>query len=444
MSGDTSAPSQPEGTGRPVGTTPLFRIDPGWPFVISGLALIVSAVLIPAQRELHDLEQRLKVHQAYEERTKAELVAYQQFIRDLGDDATNERLLERLVRAQLNKMPKDERPLLLMPTANETVPTWIESSVTLEIPEPTPYADTLLSRIASGPRRLWVLATGAFLVFLGVMFAPTTFSTSRRRPEPIDAPRDGHDGEFHDSAGGVATLEADDAVEGAADDVDATEDASEESGKLDAADAADAADEGVVEDAVEELDSAGPCADAATVAVESESSVVSISASSIVEPEIALEAGVSQRETATSVEVPEVEVAEVEVAEVEDAEVPEPEPQICSIETFPSDFAQIASHEPETLDSALDASEMHEAQDIHELQYDETELDAIDVPADDDADPGEAVASAETMEPPEEVEPIVERASVPDANDRALDSTSLFAGLDESRWIETRSQSQRS
>ena len=46
MSGEPSAPSQPEGTGRPVETTPLFRIDPGWPFVISGLALIVSAVML--------------------------------------------------------------------------------------------------------------------------------------------------------------------------------------------------------------------------------------------------------------------------------------------------------------------------------------------------------------------------------------------------------------
>ena len=166
---------------------PLFRLDPGWPFVIAGLALIVSAVLIPAQRELHDLEQQLRVHQAYEEKSKSEILAYEQFLADVqkGDP----RLLERLLRAQLNKMPKDERPLLLMPTANDTVPQWIESSVTVEIPEPQPYPDTLLSRIASGPRRLWVLASGTFLVFMGILFVPSNGSRRLvRRPQPEPTP----------------------------------------------------------------------------------------------------------------------------------------------------------------------------------------------------------------------------------------------------------------
>ena len=172
---------QQEGSGDSNAPAPLFRFDPGWPFVIAGLALIVSAVLIPAQRELHDLEQRKIVHTAFEERTKAEILAYEQFLADM--DRKDPRLLEPLVRAQLNMIPRDERPMLLMPTANDTVPTWIESSVTVEIPQPAPYPDTLLSRIASGPRRLWVLATGAFLVFMGVMFAPTTIRPRRSRTD---------------------------------------------------------------------------------------------------------------------------------------------------------------------------------------------------------------------------------------------------------------------
>ena len=187
MDGAPSAAVPSQGTGGVAARMPLFRFDPGWPFVIAGLALIVSAVLIPAQRELHDLEQELAVHQAHEERANAELLAYNQFLADIGRG--DERLLERLVRAQLNRMPKGERPLLLMPSANDTVPAWIESSVVTEIPEPTPYPDTLLSRIATGPRRLWVLATGAFLVFIGVMFAPTMLAPRRTAsPRPRNAP----------------------------------------------------------------------------------------------------------------------------------------------------------------------------------------------------------------------------------------------------------------
>ena len=570
MSGDTSAPSHTEGTGRPVETTPLFRIDPGWPFVIAGLALIVSAVLIPAQRELHDLEQRLEVHRAYEARAQAEIVAYRQFMVDLANDSTNERLLERLVRAQLNKMPKDERPLLLMPTANETVPTWIESSVTVEIPKPTPYTDTLLSRIASGPRRLWVLATGAFLVFLGVMFAPTTFS-SRRREETAPALDDAQS-EWQDSAGGVATLEREDsdredsehahagtddaAVEDAA--ATASEDTIEDESDDETDDEADdeaaaSADPGIADsyaavvsisasratvevDSVDssdtsvesfsaeatascrasiadEADGSGEVAaalseiaDASCVIAESgesadtvsglvepcvhdedqdsvemhaqaESSVAAISAS----PEVpALSEGTSDTLDDAAVDIEDDLGADVESASVdvisdeecvdEDAEqsaaeqivetavalaepeserdsepasVVEDEPPVCVIETYPSDFVATEAPETETLDRALGEIESHEAPDIHELEYDGTDLDAIDHPAGDDTDPGESIVSAETTEPPAEPEPIEERNVIPEATDRALDSTSLFAGLDDAQWIETRSGAPR-
>jgi hypothetical protein len=513
----------------------LFRIDPGWPFVISGLALIVSAVLIPAQRELHDLEQRLVVHQKYEERAEEEIKAYQMFLKDLANDATNERLLERLVRAQLNKMPKDERPLLLMPTANETVPTWIESSVTVEIPKPTPYADTLFSRIASGPRRLWVLATGAFLVFLGVMFAPTTFA-SRRREEP-DPALDGAQPEWQDSAGGVATLEHENIeqedVECEATETDQTDGVAAE----DAAEAVDAEDvraesieehvEGCAEDpahAVVSISASSVMIEAETALVE-EASAEEVAAEEVAEA-ISAESGESMAadanagvavddiieeidETAavdSSVNGQEIEESvegacpescesaadDDESAEESDEECdesgdmledaageipseidaaidgateespaeqiaatalaePEPEPvsaienepQVCVIETYPSDFGATHAGDAETLDSALGAFETHEAPDVHELQYDASDLDSIDEPVSDDTDPGESIESAETTELPAEPDPIEERSSIPEATDRALDSTSLFAGLDETRWIDTRSGSSR-
>jgi len=488
----------------------LFRIDPGWPFVISGLALIVSAVLIPAQRELHDLEQRLIVHQKYEERAEAEIKAYEMFLKDLANDATNERLLERLVRAQLNKMPKDERPLLLMPTANETVPTWIESSVTVEIPKPTPYADTLLSRIASGPRRLWVLATGAFLVFLGVMFAPTTFA-SRRREEP-DPALDGAQPEWQDSAGGVATLEHEnieqedvecEATEADQTDGVAAEDATEDVGAEDVrAESTEEYVEGRAEDpshAVVSISASSMMVEAETALIEEASAedvADAISADAIadaadgdicdqIHETTTVDSFVIGQDVEESVEAacpeacePSVEACDEsddmleDVAEevaleidaaIEDATEaspaeqmvetalalaePEPEsvsavedePPVCVIETYPSDFGATHAGDAETLDSALGAFETHEAPDVHELQYDASDLDSIDEPVSDDTDPGESIASAETSELPAEPDPIEERSSIPEATDRALDSTSLFAGLDETRWIDTRS-----
>jgi hypothetical protein len=81
-------------------------------------------------------------------------------------------------------MAVDERPYLMLPSMNETVSSWIDASEPLEVPVVSPYPDTLLSRLATGPRRLWVLASGVFLIFLGLVFGPTTEGDRvRSRPE---------------------------------------------------------------------------------------------------------------------------------------------------------------------------------------------------------------------------------------------------------------------
>jgi hypothetical protein len=172
---------------RPV---PLFRIDPGWPFVIAGLLLLVAGVLIPAQRDLHELRNSLAIHKAVEDRTVRQLAAYDRFLTDL--DAAEPQLVNRLAASQLNLMPKDERSMLLVPTLNSTVTDWIEDSEPMVMPTTSAYPDTLLSRLATGPRRLWVLAAGAFLVFVGLMLSPSAPSAGRRARGPA-SPVPSHD-----------------------------------------------------------------------------------------------------------------------------------------------------------------------------------------------------------------------------------------------------------
>ena len=164
---------------------PLFRIDPGWPFVIAGLLLLVAGVLIPAQRDLHELRNSLAIHKAVEDRTVRQLAAYDRFLTDL--DAAEPQLVNRLAASQLNLMPKDERSMLLVPTLNSTVTDWIEDSEPMVMPITTAYPDTLLSRLAIGPRRLWVLAAGAFLVFVGLMLSPSAPSAGRRARGPASS-----------------------------------------------------------------------------------------------------------------------------------------------------------------------------------------------------------------------------------------------------------------
>jgi len=349
-----------------------------------------------------------------------------------------------------------------------------------------------------------VLATGAFLVFLGVMFAPTTFS-SRRRDEPAPALDDAQPA-WQDSAGGVATLEQEDVeceaaetqepermsaaglVEEAADDVAAedvsipnrveesaadsaeavvsisassvtieaesvlVEEASAEevagvfSAEGDESMAASAIADVAVEDNVEEIDeSSEESSDEECDEECDESDDVLDDVLDDVAAEVAAELEPATDEVAeesTSVDIAATAVALAEPAP-ESAGAFENEPPVCVIETYPSNFSAMQAGDAETLDSALGAFETHEAPDVHELQYDESDLDAIDGPASEDTDSGDSIVSAETSEPPAEPEPLEERSSVPEPTDRALDSTSLFAGLDETRWIDTRSGSPR-
>jgi hypothetical protein len=175
---------------------PLFRLDPGWPFVLAGLALLIAGILIPVQRELHELRGQQKIVEATEARVYARLEAYDRFLTDLR--AADPDLVRRLAIANLNMVPKGEQSLLLTPGLNQSVAEWIDESVPPVQLRPEPYPDTLLGRLAVGPNRLWMLAASVFLLFVGLLFGPDpvrSMPTDGQQPT-ADDPND---------EGGVAT-----------------------------------------------------------------------------------------------------------------------------------------------------------------------------------------------------------------------------------------------
>jgi len=536
MSGESSVQTQSEGASREAAgdvtqvgerpatemstatstPTPLFRFDPGWPFVIAGLALIVSAVLIPAQRDLHELEQKRSIQQANETRAQEQLLAYQQFLADIERD--DPRLLERLVRAQLNKMPKGERPLLLMGSADDTVPQWIEASVDVPVPEMVPYPDTLLSRLATGPRRLWVLATGAFLVFMGVMFAPTTLTSRRPVRRPDGAPQGATQGATQDApeaqssgdgvvagalaAGGVAVAVAGAEVMAAREDacVDADAEAVERDGvslvsgegsivEIDRdASSDEAAREHASGDAAE-IDAAEAEVELCDVGLADESDDVDVE----VEDSEAEDSKAEDSEFA----IEDVEISDAALPET--SESPFAMPVAEMIEVKPTGALDGASEaetaseaEAETLDSASGSVVTFVADDVQQRQYpaatespdavafaaessvpqeialaDDAEAqcaESIESSSGSDHDDGLEVARAETQALAGEIDALVasdveaapeaapdataeatpraecEIETFPSANSRALDGMSLFSGIDDSRWIDTRSR----
>jgi hypothetical protein len=166
------------------------------------LALLIAGVLIPAQRELHELRGQQKLVEANEVRLYARLESYDRFLNDLR--AGDPDLVRRLAIAQLNIVPKGEQSLLLTPGLNQTVAQWIDESVPPVTLQPEPYPDTLLGRLALGPKRLWLLAAAAFLLFVGLLIGPDPVRPLGERARGGLGGGSGGDEGGEDAAAGVA------------------------------------------------------------------------------------------------------------------------------------------------------------------------------------------------------------------------------------------------
>ncbi|MSR33796.1 MAG: hypothetical protein EXS12_03190 [Phycisphaerales bacterium] len=155
---------------------PLFRFDPGWLFTIAGLALLVVSALLPAQQDLASLNEQLMKLEHQELMNQKRIEAYRQFLVELK--VKDSSLLTRLAASQLNLMPEGAAPVLMATSMEHTVSDWIEATVTPQAFEPNLIPDTLLTRLASGQRRLWLMGGGALIVFIGLTTGiPLTPST---------------------------------------------------------------------------------------------------------------------------------------------------------------------------------------------------------------------------------------------------------------------------
>ena len=340
---------------------PLFRFDPGWPFVVAGVGLLVCGVLIPAQRDLQGLQNTLKIHRALEDQSLRQRTAYDRFLVDL--DQGDEQLIRRLAASQLNLMPEDERSLLLTSSMNATVTDWIEASEPVDLPNPAPYPDSLLARLATGPRRLWVLACGAFLVFVGLMLAPSTRATATQ-DEPTESDNDATDSDSRVALVSVAEL-----------------------------------NRATVHDDVQDRvhDRANSLTTETSDAFDADaSSDEALQASSESTQEVCFEA----------------------------------EPMLDVTAAYETTLDATVDVEP-TLDTGFDTT----VESIDDARVDDAQ--ATDEPDSDNREQwsGSVTAFTQALEYEQEVEP---HAALPDASSRALDTLSLFHGVDDARWIDTR------
>jgi hypothetical protein len=151
---------------------PLIRIDPGWLFLMAGLALVAATVLIPAGNDLEDARWERNKALAIERHRVQRLERYGQYLAAVhrGD----EDVMLSLVATQLNMSPIERVPLMAVPDPLDTSASpfpALEPEPLVLPPKPRPdTAPSLLTRLTTDDRhRLWLIAAGVVCILIGVL-----------------------------------------------------------------------------------------------------------------------------------------------------------------------------------------------------------------------------------------------------------------------------------
>lgn len=148
---------------------PLFRLDPGWLFLVAGIALVAATVLIPAFDDLRQAEWNRDRARAAELFRKDRLANYSEYL-----DAVRSRdrtLVVSLAATQLNLAPTDKQPMLDASQAGlPDLEVFASLEPTLRHPPQPRVPDSLLQKWAtSGRTRPWLLAAGGLFMLIGLL-----------------------------------------------------------------------------------------------------------------------------------------------------------------------------------------------------------------------------------------------------------------------------------
>ena len=160
-------------------TKPLIRIDGGWLYVIAGLLVCTTGILIPVEQDLRDLKDQLQAVQTREYQTSLRLAATSNVLDQL--DAGEPALLRRLAASQLNIVPAASTPILRSSAPPLPLSEWVEATIRDKTSVTTTRRRSLLTRLTSGRRRLWVFGVGVLCVFFGLLFDPALSAANHLR-----------------------------------------------------------------------------------------------------------------------------------------------------------------------------------------------------------------------------------------------------------------------
>lgn len=151
---------------------PLVRLDPGWLFLIAGIATLAATVLIPAAADLDEARWQRNKALAIERHRLDRLERYGQYLAAVqrGDEDVTLSLLA----TQLNLSPVARIPLtpVVDPGRTNASPFPALEPDPLTLPERSPlqeHPSILLRLTTSDHHRLWLIAGGVFCTLIGLL-----------------------------------------------------------------------------------------------------------------------------------------------------------------------------------------------------------------------------------------------------------------------------------
>ena len=147
------------------------KFDSGWPYLLCGLILTVSAIILPAHQDLKELEMKRVVIQGDVDELEYQIQVYRDFLQELQHE--NPELRQRIIEMQFNKQVSGT-PVVVDSSASQTPLEWLSQRVRrdTEVSLITEQS-SILSNLSNGRSRLFLVGLGVFAVFVGLVKSPT-------------------------------------------------------------------------------------------------------------------------------------------------------------------------------------------------------------------------------------------------------------------------------
>lgn len=156
---------------------PLFRLDAGWLFLLSGIVLLAAVVLIPAQHDLDEARWQRNRALAIESHRTERLDRYGAYLAAIRSD--DQCVLLSLAATQLNVSPDNRIPLQPLAdierTSASVFPLLEPGELNLP-PKPAAFDErnreglSILERLSiNNSSRLWLIAAGTLCTLLGLL-----------------------------------------------------------------------------------------------------------------------------------------------------------------------------------------------------------------------------------------------------------------------------------